>query len=93
MNCGRIQNRDHCGELCVTDGWYSKVRFTLAVNANQICIDQGYNGEILEYRGNSQVQCKYPGSVYGIHTKMEVHWIVWAKLSLGSVKGVQVSLP
>ena len=65
MDCSRIQNRDNCGELCVTDGWYSKVTFTLAVNAKQICIDQGYNGEILEYGGNSQVQCKYPGPVYG----------------------------
>ena len=42
-------------EIC-GDRWYSKITSGY-VNAKQICIDQGYNGEITKYGGNRGKQC------------------------------------
>ena len=65
VNCRDVQNQQHCGTLCVGDGWFSKITLTSKVNAKQICIDQGYDGKIVEYGGNWNKQCKYPGDKFG----------------------------
>ena len=36
--------------------WFSKIT-SGTVNAQQICIDHGYEGRITEYGGNGGVQC------------------------------------
>ena len=44
---------------CVSDGWLSKTT-PGTINATQICIEQGYSGDILEYGNNRGKQCNYP---------------------------------
>ena len=68
VNCRDVENQQDCGTLCVGDGWFSKIT-SGNVNAKQICIDQGYNGNILEYGGTENIQCKYPGDKYGSPNK------------------------
>ena len=61
----RPTSKDHCVSCkgikcgCVSYGWLSKTT-PGRVNATQICIDQGYSGEILEYGNNGGKQCKIP---------------------------------
>ena len=57
---------DHCGLCeggvkceCVTDGWLSTI-IPGNINATQICIDQGYSGDIIEIGNNGGHQCNYP---------------------------------
>ena len=64
VNCRDVQHRQNCGALCVGDGWFSKIN-SGNVNAQQICIDQGYDGTIVEYGTNNEQLCKYPGNTYG----------------------------
>ena len=86
VNCRDVQNRQNCGTLCVGDGWFSKTN-NGNVNANQICIDQGYDGTIIEYGGNNATQCKYPGNTYGSPNlsggtlEFFGHWVSWSCLS------------
>ena len=85
VNCRDVQNRQDCGDLCVGDGWFSKAN-SGKVNAKQICLDQGYDGTIVEYGGNEAVLCKYPGNEYGRPNKKGWLinfglWVSWNCLS------------
>ena len=64
VDCLQEKNRQNCSTGCVTESWFSKITDGF-VNAEQICVDQGYNGTIGEYGSNSGVQCKYPGNLIG----------------------------
>ena len=64
VNCIEEKNRLDCGSLCVSSSWFSKITKGF-VNAEKVCLEQGYNGNILEYGSNSGRQCKYPGGSYG----------------------------
>ena len=57
---------EHCGGCeggmkceCVSDGWLSTTT-PGNINATQICIDQGYSGDIIEIGNNGGHQCNYP---------------------------------
>ena len=64
---GRTRKRsgNHCGLCsgvkceCVSDGWLSKTT-PGRINATQICIEQGYSGDILEIGNNGGYQCNTP---------------------------------
>ena len=55
----------HCGNCdgikcdCVSDLWLSTTT-PGSINATQICIEQGYTGDILEIGGNGGYLCNYP---------------------------------
>ena len=65
VNCGDAENQLNCSNLCVGDGWFSKITYQGKVNATKICVAQGYSDKIVEYGGNNGKQCKYPGTEYG----------------------------
>ena len=56
-DCGDTASHFECSP-CVGASWYSKESYG-RVNAVQICIDQGYSGEILTYGGNYGTVCRY----------------------------------
>ena len=47
------------GVVVCGDGWFSKITRFIKVNAQQICIDYGYQDKITKYGGNDGVQCKH----------------------------------
>lgn len=67
VDCGK-----HDGESCKSRGvgcvgrrWFSKVSREgdlQRVDAVQVCKEQGYSGEILQYGGNWGYQCRHPGN-------------------------------
>ena len=65
VSCSSPSNQQHCGNSCVGNGWLSKVT-SGRVNAQEICKHLGYSIAITEYGGNSGIQCKYPGTKYGL---------------------------
>ena len=65
VNCGEFQiNQKASGSNTLGSDWFSKITArinnldtTTNVDANQICMEQGYDGTINHYGGNWGVQC------------------------------------
>ena len=57
VNCGQYQIDSEAGSDVLGSDWFSKITTRNNVDANQICEDQGYDGEITHYGGNWGVQC------------------------------------
>jgi len=58
VDCGLSENQQDCSN-CAGEGWYSKTTRYECTDAIQICLDQGYDGNIKEYGGNWDTQCEY----------------------------------